>query len=235
MFINVGEFYKQFYIRKEEVPIIVLLPEELHFLIYNDTFEMGLTPQLRKVKDFFVFGCTVALRFSDLVQLKETNIRIVADRWYLSIKARKTGQETRIRLPEYAINIVKKYNTQKGGFILPRYNIVNLNLYIKKLLEQAGFNAGSKKVRSRRGEFIEIFSRKKQYRFCDLVTTHTMRRTAITTMLCLGMPEHIVRRISGHSPMSREFFRYVFLAQSYQDAETEMVFDKLKHVPQLSR
>jgi hypothetical protein len=41
-------------------------------------------------------------------------------------------------------------------------------------------------------------------------------------MLSLGMPEHAVRKISGHSPMSKEFFRYVSLAQSYQDKETSV-------------
>ena len=55
-----------------------------------------------------------------------------------------------------------------------------------------------------------------------------MRRTAITTLLCLGMPEQVVRKISGHSPMSKEFFRYVSIAQTYQDKETEKVFDLLK-------
>jgi|GEM_PF-3426770 len=42
------------------------------------------------------------------------------------------------------------------------------------------------------------------------------------------MPEFVVRKISGHSQMSREFFRYVSLAQSYQDKETEIIFNKLK-------
>lgn len=55
-----------------------------------------------------------------------------------------------------------------------------------------------------------------------------MRRTAITTMLCLGMPEMAVRKISGHSPMSKEFFRYVTLAQTYLDNETLKMFEKLK-------
>ena len=55
-----------------------------------------------------------------------------------------------------------------------------------------------------------------------------MRRTAITTMLSLGVPEPVVRKISGHSPMSKEFFRYVSLAQSYQDQEVSKMFDKLK-------
>jgi hypothetical protein len=43
------------------------------------------------------------------------------------------------------------------------------------------------------------------------------------------MPEHLVRKISGHSPMSKEFFRYVALAQVYQDKETQTMFDKLKY------
>jgi hypothetical protein len=37
-----------------------------------------------------------------------------------------------------------------------------------------------------------------------------------------------VRKISGHSPMSKEFFRYVSLAQTYIDNETSKMFDKLK-------
>lgn len=34
----------------------------------------------------------------------------------------------------------------------------------------------------------------RSFRFCDVASTHTMRRTAITTMLCLGMPEQFGRR-----------------------------------------
>ncbi|MBS1510365.1 MAG: hypothetical protein JST86_05955 [Bacteroidetes bacterium] len=73
-----------------------------------------------------------------------------------------------------------------------------------------------------------VDNKKQQYRFCDLVTTHTMCRTAITTMLSLGVPEQVVRKISGHSPMSKEFFRYVAIAQACQDQEVSRMFDKLK-------
>ena len=54
-----------------------------------------------------------------------------------------------------------------------------------------------------------------------------MRRTGITTMLNLGMPEHLVRKISGHAANSREFFRYVELSQSFIDDETDKIFDKI--------
>ena len=69
--------------------------------------------------------------------------------------------------------------------------------------------------------------KKKLHRFCDLVTTHTMRRTAITTMLSLGMPEYLVRKVSGHAPGSKEFYRYVSLSQHLQDEETMRVFEIL--------
>ncbi|WP_154657774.1 hypothetical protein [Flavobacterium subsaxonicum] len=53
-----------------------------------------------------------------------------------------------------------------------------------------------------------------------------MRRTAITTLLILGMPEHLVRKISGHSTVSGFFNRYVHYAQAYK--EIEKVHSKLE-------
>ncbi len=69
---------------------------------------------------------------------------------------------------------------------------------------------------------------KEPYRFCDLVTSHTMRRTAITTMISMGMSEHLVRRISGHAPGSKEFYRYVEVSQKQLDNETQKVFFQLQ-------
>lgn len=230
--LNTGEFYKQFYVRKEEVDIVTLLPEELNYFIYDEDFEANLTNRFKKVKDVFVFGCTVALRFSDLMALKKSNIRVNSNKWYLKIRSKKTSTETQVCLPDYAVEILKRHSKIKGGYLLPRFNIVNLNLYVKELNEKAGFTHDVRKSRNRRGQQKELIKQngqsKQSFRFCDLVTTHTMRRTAITTMLCLGMPEYAVRKISGHSPMSKEFFRYVSLAQSYQDKETAIVFTKLK-------
>ena len=94
----------------------------------------------------------------------------------------------------------------------------------------AGFTHEVRVQRDRRGKSIELKTdkEKKAYRFCDIASTHTMRRTAITTMLCLGMQEQLVRKISGHAPGSKEFYRYVLWAQTYMDHEAEKVFEKLK-------
>ncbi len=231
LLLPVGDFHKSFYVRKEEIPIVTLLPEELNHLIYNKTFEDSLPAKMQRVKDVFVFGCTVALRISDLLALKTSNLRITGADWYLIVRSKKTNTDTQIRLPDYAVDILKKYKT-KTGKLLPHFNKVNLNLYVKQLTELAGYTHPTGKQRERQGKAKEINTTKQNkaaaYRFCDLVTTHTMRRTAITTMLSLGVPEQVVRKISGHSPMSKEFFRYVSLAQTYQDQEVSKMFDKLK-------
>jgi hypothetical protein len=229
--LGIGDFHKRFYVRKEAIQIFPLLPEELNYLIYNQAFEKSLYKRMQQVKDVFVFGCTVALRVSDLLALKKTNIKRVGLDYYLSVRSQKTGTYSMMRLPDYAIDIIKKYLRSKHT-LLPHFNKSNLNTYIKLLLEQAGFTQEVSVTRNRRGKAVSIHAfyqgRSKALRYCDVASTHTMRRTAITTMLCLGMPEQLVRKISGHAPHTKEFYRYMLLAQAYQDTETIKVFDKLK-------
>jgi integrase len=233
LLLNIGDFHKQFYVRKEEIPVVTLMPEELNYFIYNKELDEKLNARLQRVRDMFVFGCTVALRISDLLALKKSNLRIVGDNWYLVVRSQKTKTDTQVKLPDYAVDILKKYKFRNGK-LLPHFNKVNLNLYLKQLLETAGFTHPVNKAREIRGRIKEMTkergSRKTTYRFCDMVTTHTMRRTAITVMLSLGTPEQVVRKISGHSPMSKEFFRYVAVAQAYQDKSTSDMFDRLKQL-----
>jgi integrase len=85
--------------------------------------------------------------------------------------------------------------------VLPKLSNVNFNLGIKQLMELAGWTYNYSKIRFKQGKAIELKNAKgNSYRFCDNITAHTMRRTAITTLLLLGVDENIVRTISGHSP-----------------------------------
>lgn len=227
--LGVGIFHKQFYVRKEEIPIFPLMPEELSFLIYDQTFENSLCARLKEVKDVFVFGCTVALRVSDLLALKKSNLRLVSGHYYLAVRSQKTSTDTLIKLPGFAISILDKYMRKRKG-LLPLFNRSNLNQYIKLLLEKAGFTHQVNIQREKRGKIIvkKRVTPEANWRFCDVASTHTMRRTAITTMLCLGMPEGVVRKISGHAPNTKEFYRYVLWAQTYQDHEMDKAFGLLQ-------
>ena len=227
LMIDTGLFYKDFYVRNEQIPVLALTPEQLRFLIYNKDFESKLSAQQRKVKDIFVFGCTTALRFSDLRKLTKGNIVESDNSYYLFTKSQKTKTYARVKLPDYAVEILKKYKARKTG-LLPLMSLDNLNFHIKQLIEKAGWVEPVKKVREKRGNPKEIRKETISYRFCDLVSSHTMRRTAITTMLTLGVPEHIVRNVSGHAAGSKEFFKYVAIAQIYKDRELDTMFSKLQ-------
>ena len=149
-----GEFHKLFYVRKEEVAIFPLLPEELNYLIHDKDFENSLSPRMKEVKDFFIFGCTVALRFSDLAALKKSNLRVVNGQYYLTVRSKKTQTDTLIKLPHYAVDIIQRYYRIEKR-LLPKFNVVNLNKYIKLLLEQAGFVHPVQVTRNKRGLPVE--------------------------------------------------------------------------------
>jgi hypothetical protein len=65
-------------------------------------------------------------------------------------------------------------------------------------------------------------------KFKSYSMTRTCEECKGSSMLCLGVPEYIVRKVSGHAQGSKEFCRYVLWAQTYQDKEMENMFDKLK-------
>jgi len=223
--IHVGEFYKSFYVRHENIPIVVLSPEQLRFLIDDKSFEKSLPKHLQQTKDLFVFGCTVGLRFSDLMNLSVRNLQQSEDRVYLCVRSLKTSAESKIKLPGYAIEILNKYKRNKALF--PTISNARLNKNLKTLCEFAGWTNEVNKIRERRGIVHQLNKGISPYRFCDMVTTHTMRRTAITMLLSMGVPELMVRRISGHSNHSIEFYRYVEYAQRFVDTETDKAYEKI--------
>jgi len=220
-----GDIHKGFYVRRENVPIVVVSPEQLQFLIYDEEFKHRLPGYLERTKDVFIFGCTVGLRFSDLMKLTKNNLETTLAGIYLRVRSIKTSSDTKMKLPAYAIAILNKYRGLKT--LLPVLSNNRLNINIKELCELAGWTFEVGKQRQRRGVDKTISRHGTPYRFCDLVTTHTMRRTSITILLSLGMPEVIVRKISGHSEMSKDFYRYVNYAQQFIDKETERVFHTL--------
>ncbi|WP_422103842.1 site-specific integrase [Winogradskyella sp.] len=223
-----GDFQRLFYVRKEEVDILVLSPEQLKFLIHDEAFHHQLSPALRRVKDVFVFGCTTGLRFSDIYQLTSKNFEKQNGEWYLKVKSKKTKTYSYIKLPNYAVDIYKNYKPKSTRQpIFGKISLFIFNRTLKGIGERAGFTEPIAMTRERLGKAKNV-SANKQQRFCDKMSSHMMRRTAITTLLILGMPEHLVRKISGHSYSSKSFNRYVHYAQVYIDKEIDKVHAKLE-------
>lgn len=212
----VGDFYKAFHVPKEMFTPVIISPEQLRFLIINKEFENTLTPLLRKIKDIFVFGCTVGLRFQDLMLLKYSNLQLNGNEKSLVLQTRKTGTEVFIPLPDYAIVILNRLKRGRKSTLIPGISGSHFNSQLKKLIKLAGWDYFQPKYRHRQGEKEEIKTKEGEtFRFYQHITAHTMRRTAITTLLLLGVDENAVRRISGHAPGSKEFYRYVVLSRDF--------------------
>jgi integrase len=224
---EMGIFYKEFYARKEEIPVIVLNQEQLRFLIKDKAFENSLPDNLKISKDIFVVGCSTGLRYSDLINLQQRNIETFNGNTYIINKSIKTNTFTRIKLPEYVLDILKKYNNKQKK-LLPVRSLDNFNHNVKKMAELAGWTEEIGKIRSNRGKRKDKKTLDgRVYRFCDHISSHVMRKTAITTLLILGIPEALVRKISGHAPNSKEFYKYVKYTDSFLDCETDKAFGKL--------
>lgn len=224
----VGEFYKKFRVPVFPASTVILSPVQLRRLITDTAFYTGLSKSLKRVQDIFVFGCTVGLRYSDLMRLRKTHIQQTEGAIYLGLHTRKTGAEIKIPLPEYAVAIINRYLKKRSPYLLPRISNCNFNLQVKKLAKKAGWDHWLPKIRFRRGKPVELKTKSSGcWRFYDHITAHTMRRTAITTLLLLGVDESHVRRISGHTAGSREFYRYVVLVQDYLDARVKEAHRKL--------
>lgn len=223
---NTGDFQRLFYVRKEQIDILVLSPEQLKFLIHDQEFHDKLSPAMKRIKDTFVFGCTTGLRYSDILKLTNKNFEKQEEDWYLKIKSQKTKTFSFVKLPPYAVEIYSKYksNASKAP-IFKNISLFIFNRSLKEIGEQAGFTNPIEMSRERLGKAKQLNG--KQLRFCDKMSSHMMRRTSITTMLILGMPEHLVRKISGHSNTSNSFNRYVHYAQAYIDREIDKVHAKL--------
>lgn len=87
--INIGTAQKYFYIRNEQIPIITLSQEQLRFLVNDREFNNKLSYSLRKTKSMFIIGCLTGLRFSDLMDIKKSDILERDGNSYLQIILKK--------------------------------------------------------------------------------------------------------------------------------------------------
>jgi integrase len=229
--LDIGNYQQNFRVFRENIQVIALEPHHLSKLINNTPIYNSLSPTLKKIRDSFLFGCTVGLRIKDLKALTKENLKITNDGIYIVNVSSKTNTETSVKLPLYCVEILERYkeikNTKK---LLPICKDQRFNYYIKDVCKAYGFDNPIMKKREQRGKKINIYKNpetKECHKLYELVSSHTMRRTAITSLLRLNVPERVVKSISGHCSSSKDFDRYVAYSQQFNDEKSDAAFEKL--------
>lgn len=167
---------------------------------------VGLSSALDRVRDMFCFCCFTSLRYSDMRNLKRSDI---VD-GVINLTTVKTHDKIAIELNDYSKAILDKYDGMvfPGGTALPVISNQKMNDYLKELAELAGLNAPVTQIYYKNGERIE--ETKPKY---AVLGTHAGRRTFICNALSMGIPADIVMKWTGHSDYAA-MKPYIDIAQS---------------------
>jgi integrase len=202
-------------LRSSDNQVVFLNWEEL-MRVYN--FE-GLIGSLDRVRDVFCFCAFTSLRYSDVANLKLSDISEDCIR----ITTVKTGDYLTIDLNKYSRAILDKYRDYAKiyGKPLPVISNQKMNDYLKKLMKRCGIDTPITRTIFRGSQRTDITLPK-----YNLVGTHTARRTFICNALSLGIPPQIVMKWTGHSDY-KSMKPYIDIADN-ERKRAMALFDKRK-------
>ena len=147
---------------------------------------------LERVRDVFLFSCFTSLRYSDVYNLKRSDIK--GDK--IEVTTIKTVDSLVIELNDYSRPILEKYKDVhfEDNKALPVISNQKMNDYLKELCKLAEIDEPISEIYYRGNERIE--DTKPKY---ELMGTHAGRRTFICNSLALGIPAQVVMKWTGHS------------------------------------
>ena len=177
-------------LKSTQKKIIFLTWEELNKL---REFEMPATKQaLDRVRDVFLFQCFTGLRYSDVFNLRRSDIK--GD--HIEVTTVKTSDSLIIELNKHSKAILDKYKDVSfdDDKVLPVITNQKMNDYLKELAELAGIDEPVRQTYYRGNERIDEVTPK-----YALLGTHAGRRTFICNALVLGIPPQVVMKWTGHS------------------------------------
>lgn len=149
-------------------------------------------PGLARVRDVFCFCCFTSLRYSDVANLRRSNVF----EQHIEITTVKTSDSLTIDLNDYSKEILAKYchETFSGDLALPVISNQKMNDELKALGKLCGIDAPVTvtyyKGNQRHDEVYPKYA---------LLGSHAGRRTFICNALSLGIPAQVVMKWTGHS------------------------------------
>lgn len=176
-------------------------PKAVNFLtweefekLYNYKFSEG-EENLELVRDRFCFACVTSLRHSDMEILKKADFDDYDNPTSFSFVSKKTHDSLTIFLNKYSKELYLKYRdipTRDGLMFPPRSN-QKMNDKLKIIAERLGFTRDITKMQFCGKSRIDDTNR-----LCDVIATHTARRTFVVHTLEMGWSPQLVMSYTGH-------------------------------------
>lgn len=189
--------YNSFYVYTEDVDNVYLNEMELKLL---KDFNFSDTPHLDRVRDWFLLLAWTGSRFSDLKKISTNDLE--GD--YITYRQQKTNTKVTIPLHPVVKEILNKYEFQMPDPISNQ----RFNEYIKEVCKRAQINTTETLTKTKGGKLVSLKLPK-----CDLVSSHTCRRSFCTNMYKRGLPTLMIMSISGHKT-EKSFLKYIKVKQS---------------------
>ncbi len=147
---------------------------------------------LERVRDIFLFCCFTGLRYSDVYNLKRSDVK----KTHIEITTIKTSDSLIIELNKYSKAILDKYKKIpfEDNKALPVISNQKMNDYIKELAKLAEIDEPVRETYYKGNQRIDEVTPK-----YELLSTHAGRRTFICNALSLGIQPQVVMKWTGHS------------------------------------
>lgn len=184
--------HKKFSISEVETDAVFLTEDEITALYRKD---FSANKKLDQVRDLFVFGCYVGLRFSDYSNIKPENLVKIQGDHFIKLRTKKTGELVIIPCNPVVLEIFDKYGQNANR--LPRaISNQKFNEYIKEVAKAAELNETGR------------LSTDPGKPLWQCVSSHTARRSFATNYYLQGFPTIDLMRITGHKTESA-FLKYI--------------------------
>ena len=183
------KYYKPKF-KTTENKVVFLEWEEL-MTVYNKEFPEE-KKYLDRARDVFCFCCFTSLRYSDVANLKRSNVF----KNHIEVTTIKTHDSLTIELNDFSRAILKKYAKEEfpNNKALPVISNQRMNDYVKEVGELCEINEPVTKTYFKGNKRIE-----EVYPKYALMGTHTGRRTFISNAIMMGIPPQTVMKWTGHS------------------------------------
>jgi len=201
--------HKKFSVSTEETESVYLNRDEI-MKLYK--YDLSDNLRLEQVRDLFVFGCCVGLRYSDYSNIQRQNIKEENGKFKIYIQTKKTKNRVIIPCDAIVRDIFKRYGNNFNN--LPRaISIDKFDRYIKEACRAAGLAETGRILADPEKEL------------CDCISSHTARRSFATNLFLEGFPSYLIMKVTGHKS-EKAFLSYIKVSKLEAAKQLEQHFEK---------